>query len=69
MNNCNSICQKFVAKKPLDGGRYANGQKRCNFCSKFILWGGIFCPCCGCKLRNRTRTKNLREKFLAIKRI
>ena len=31
------------------------GQKRCQICEIFIKWDGIFCPCCGCRLRIGTR--------------
>ena len=32
-------------------GRYASGHKRCQICDLFVQWEGIFCPCCGCRLR------------------
>ena len=32
-------------------GRYAAGQKRCQICEIFIKWDGLWCPCCGCRLR------------------
>jgi len=70
MKNCNGKCKGFVVKMPNNGGgRYANGQKRCNVCDKYIIWEGICCPCCGEKLRSRTRQGNLRDKFLVVKRI
>ena len=32
-------------------GRYAAGQKRCQICEMYVKWDGIWCPCCGCRLR------------------
>ena len=58
---CNGICIRHKA----DSNNYANGQKRCQICDLFMQWDGIFCPCCGYKLRNRPRNfsnTKLREK-------
>jgi hypothetical protein len=48
---CKGICIRYKA----DSNNYANGQKRCQICDLFMQWDGIFCPCCGYKLRNRPR--------------
>jgi hypothetical protein len=48
---CKDICIRHKAHKPYRSGRYGNGQKRCQICEIFIKWDGIFCPCCGCRLR------------------
>ena len=48
---CKGICIRHKAQKPVGSGRYATGQKRCQICEIFIKWDGIFCPCCGCRLR------------------
>ena len=37
--------------RPINSGRYATGQKRCQICEIFIKWDGLWCPCCGCRLR------------------
>jgi uncharacterized Zn finger protein (UPF0148 family) len=52
---CKGICIHHKAQKPVGSGRYATGQKRCQICEIFIKWDGIFCPCCGYRLRNRPR--------------
>jgi hypothetical protein len=41
-------------------GRYANGHKRCQICDLFIKWYGVFCPCCGSRLRMGPR--NIKDK-------
>jgi hypothetical protein len=51
VNLCKGICIRHKAQKPVGSGRYATGQKRCQMCEMFIKWDGIFCPCCGCRLR------------------
>ena len=48
---CKGICIRHKAYKPYRSGRYANGQKRCQICDLFIKWDGLWCPCCGCRLR------------------
>ena len=48
---CKGICIRHKASGPISSGRYATGQKRCQICVIFIKWDGIFCPCCGYRLR------------------
>jgi hypothetical protein len=52
---CKGICIRHKASGPISYGRYATGQKRCQICEIFIKWDGIYCPCCGCRLRIRPR--------------
>jgi predicted amidophosphoribosyltransferase len=47
---CKGICTRHKAP-----GRYTRGQKRCGHCNLFIKWDGVWCPCCGYKLRSRPR--------------
>ena len=44
--SCKGICVRYRASN-----NYANGQKRCQICEIFIKWDGLWCPCCGCRLR------------------
>ena len=60
---CKDICIKYKATKTRGGSRYANGQKRCQVCEIFIRWDGMWCPCCGYRLRTTPRNKALKEKF------
>jgi hypothetical protein len=60
---CKGICIRHKAYKPVGSGRYANGQKRCQICELFIRWDGIFCPCCGCRLRNGPRCFKFKAKL------
>ncbi|MFL6461412.1 MAG: hypothetical protein ACJ71J_10810 [Nitrososphaeraceae archaeon] len=52
---CKGICIHHKAS-----GRYANGHKRCQICDLFIKWHGVFCPCCGSRLRIGPR--NIEDK-------
>ncbi|MFL6406847.1 MAG: hypothetical protein ACJ71F_07240 [Nitrososphaeraceae archaeon] len=52
---CKGICIHHKAS-----GRYANGHKRCQICDLFIKWHGVFCPCCGSRLRMGPR--NIKDK-------
>ena len=70
--NCKGVCTRYQAKKPKEG-RYTSGQKRCNFCNVFFNWYGLWCPCCGSKLRLRSRNRiykeRLKEKITLMVRI
>ena len=57
---CKGICIRHKALKPIGVGRYLTGQKRCQVCEIFITWDGLWCPCCGYRLR--TRPRNLKYK-------
>jgi hypothetical protein len=57
---CKGICIRHKAQKPIGTGRYSTGQKRCQICETFLKWDGLYCPCCGCKLR--TVPRNLKYK-------
>ena len=54
---CKGICIRHKAMRPSTGKRYFIGQKRCQGCQIFINWQGFFCPCWGCRLRNKPRNK------------
>jgi hypothetical protein len=61
---CKGICQQHKALRPANGSgggrRYSAGQKRCTICELFIKWDGLWCPCCGCRLR--TKPKNTADR-------
>jgi len=60
---CKGICVRYKALKPIDVGRYASGQKRCQICEIFINWDGKWCPCCGYRLRQKPRNLKYKEKL------
>ncbi|HZC20317.1 MAG TPA: hypothetical protein VE223_01595, partial [Nitrososphaeraceae archaeon] len=48
-------------------GRYVSGQKRCQICEIFIKWDGLWCPCCGYRLRTKPRNLKYKAKLRARK--
>ena len=66
---CIGICENYKATKPREGGRYGNGQKRCQTCQIFLHWDGLYCPCCGMRLRGRSNYIKLKEKHLPLIRL
>jgi len=60
---CNGLCLKHKATGSFYGGRYKNGQKRCQKCVIYLKYDGLHCPCCGGNLRTKPRHKILKEKF------
>ena len=66
---CNGICNRVKAIKPASGGRYDNGQKRCQTCQIFIYHDGLYCPCCNMRLRFTSRYVKLKEKISPLIRL
>jgi hypothetical protein len=66
---CKGICIRHKAVRPIknNGNRYSSGQKRCQVCEIFIQWDGLWCPCCGFRLRMKPRNLKTREKWRAKK--
>lgn len=71
---CNEICKQEqyrftrIAQEPF----YANGASRCNGrCQEWIKWDGLFCICCGVRLRKnpRSKTGKLNQSKIAVSRI
>lgn len=62
---CKGACIRYKAQKPSCTGRYAIGQKRCQICEIFIAYEGLWCPCCGYRLR--TKPRNLKYKAILRK--
>src|ERR1043166_4739370 len=66
---CKGICMRHKAQKPVGSGRYASGQKRCQICEIFIKWDGLWCPCCGYRLRTKPRNLKYKAKLRAREEI
>ena len=62
---CKGLCDRYKAKKPKSGGRYENGQRRCQVCEIFIKWEGLWCPCCAYRLRTIPRNRIYKAKLKA----
>jgi hypothetical protein len=66
---CKGICIRHKAQKPVGLGRYSMGQKRCQICELFIRWDGLWCPCCGYRLRTKPRNLKYKAKLRARNRV
>ena len=60
---CKGICYIYKTGKNPDGSRYGNDKKRCNVCEIFIKHDKQFCPCCGFRLRNKSRNRESKERI------
>ncbi|HZA07911.1 MAG TPA: hypothetical protein VE619_09415 [Nitrososphaeraceae archaeon] len=56
---CKGICIRHKAMT----NHYSNGQRRCQVCELFIKWDGLFCPCCGYRLRTRPRNAKYKRRL------
>ena len=65
---CKGMCLYPKAIKESIRGYYVSGQKRCQACEIFIEWKGVWCPCCGSKLRIGPRNMKYKIKVRAMKR-
>lgn len=61
---CIGKCKQYKALKPTKIGRYASGQKRCNYCEIFVDYDGFRCPCCKNQLRCIPRSRKDKESYL-----
>lgn len=62
--SCKNKCKPYTVHHNVKGNhRYAAGQKRCNECRVFMICDGIYCPCCGHKLRTKPRNSNNRKQY------
>ena len=59
---CKGICVRHKAQGPASFGRYMRGQKRCQVCQIFLELNGVWCLCCGTKLRTRSRNWKCRSE-------
>jgi len=62
---CKGICTRYKVQKTVGTGRYASGQRRCQICEIFIKWEGLWCPCCGYRLRTKPRNLKYKAKLRA----
>lgn len=59
---CKGVCAKYIIKIVVKALRYSNGLKRCQVCEVYIKWEGVYCPCCGGRLRTKARSNKCRQK-------
>ncbi|MCV0410183.1 hypothetical protein [Nitrosopumilus sp.] len=54
---CVGKCKEFEVLRSGLERRYKPGHKRCQQCNQWMLYEGVFCPCCNYRLRTRPRCK------------
>ena len=61
---CRGICKQYKNHvKPTDGNYYDKQENcRCSMCEMYMKWEGMFCPCCGYRVRRRPRSKEAAMK-------
>jgi len=66
IGSCKNICKEYKNSTPLSAGYYiaSPANKRCSTCSIFIKWEGLWCPCCGYRLRGKPRAAKNKRKYL-----
>jgi len=64
---CKGTCVRHKAMKPRNPviSRYSTGQKRCQICETFLIWDGLWCPCCGYRLRTGPRNSKFKAQLRA----
>ncbi len=65
--SCKGTCEQYKADKPVGIGRYASGQRRCQICELYMHWNGLWCPCCGYRLRTKPRNIKYKDKLRETK--
>lgn len=60
---CRGICTRYKSPTTIGSGKYNKGLKRCQICEIFIKWAGIWCPCCGYRLRTKPRNRVYKSKL------
>lgn len=65
---CKAVCELYPFKKRGNASYYHSGASRCNGrCGGvWLKWDGLWCPCCGYRLRKNPRNK---KSVLQVQRI
>ena len=67
---CDEICKRYKAIRGTRDSHYELGYKYCEGCEILIEWDGLWCPCCGFRIRSKRKTSKNRVKMvLEIKRL
>lgn len=51
--SCKERCKIWAIRAGQGRQYYDKGRKYCSICSKWLLYEGRYCPCCGNRLRHR----------------
>ena len=57
--DCSGKCEKYRKNRRYD----TPDTKYCPNCDSFVRWEGLFCPCCGTKMRANPRHSKWRHRY------
>ncbi|MGB7956001.1 MAG: hypothetical protein WCF23_18665 [Candidatus Nitrosopolaris sp.] len=60
---CHNLCERFNSRFTVGGSHYGNSKKYCRRCEVYIIYEGIFCPCCDMALRMSPTNKRDKERL------
>ncbi len=63
---CKNQCFKIKDVIPYKGGRKRVGHKSCITCEKAFPYEGLFCPCCGQRVRHKSRHQG-RTEYVGVR--
>ena len=63
---CKGRCKIMPHKKTVRHA-VAKGYKRCSKCAVSIQWEGLYCPCCGQRLKISPRNNKSRQVYRETK--
>ena len=58
---CKDKCRNFPFHRKR--GRYLDGFKRCNTCECFFIVVGVFCGCCGMRIKHNPKHNDTKIVF------
>ena len=62
MLSCKGTCfHDFTTKKVCRGEK--GDFKRCTICELYIEWKGLYCPCCGVRLKHSPSNNKARKAY------
>ena len=63
---CRGGCSAYRMGNVGGGGgtkrSYGDGICWCRTCEQYLMWAGAFCPCCGTRVGNHSRSNRVRRK-------
>ena len=66
---CRGLCDRLKTVTVPNYLRYELGHKRCTLCAVFVEKDNFRCPCCGARLRTKSRNKKHHEDDLLINNV
>lgn len=60
---CKGVCVQYKHHGPANLGLYCNGVKRCQQCEIYLKYEGLWCPCCGYRLRTKPRNRRYKTRL------